>query len=648
MLINIVPETTAAHLSAVVFSVVFEDFGPDLAHPPEWASTLHYLKRDELDLPVAIHALDKAAGITSLLEEVTFDVPSMVISCQFVDGSTENWPLKGAACLKALEKIVLDVNESSLDIEREREWEKGKERERERRRFEPSIMSAPVKRTRHKKQRSLLMTLVASIIPLYSLSPSTSRFPSPPPTPVAERPPSSTISPRARRRKARSELVDTFRRYALTELARRFPSGGYYAWIIQSMLRRTAESLEQLVKQAGGTPVPESAGHYYPEEFSITAASLPPTPDVSDDEDDTFETDTDGSSLHTPSSPHSVDFRHVSLPRQTGYVPRRHSRVSNFSRRVPSGCAQALYSETKALLSRLRHLHDLESSRQAQLEDDIKHHHRVLEIRSRRRAWLNKTLRGGNQTTDLGLAMSFRSSPLVRLSWSGDEYEYAPDEASYHSERQEYDEYDRLELRVKRTKRSTGATRLFPVSEEDDEDEDGALDARELQLQFDGFDLDVESGAQCEDFADDDADDGSGLRVALEIERPQIRPRVRTNSMHQHRSRAPMPAGLGIGAAPPQQCQPPDKPPRQFPDHDQPPVYTEVDVNVNVTQLEVTGYGGFGKFADDEFTLAMDLPFNVRVQDRDVFANRKGLSVDPEHGWLPPRMSESSEMVQCR
>ncbi|KAF5386642.1 hypothetical protein D9615_002035 [Tricholomella constricta] len=669
MLVNIVPPTADVHLSAVVFSVIFEDLAPELANPPLWTNLLQVLRRDELEIPESIHAFDKAAGIICLLEEVTFDLSTKVISCQFLDGSTEQWPFAGTRCAKALERIVLDVNESSLDIEREREQEKQREREKERKRLESISPSSTIKVSRHKKQRSLLMTLVASIIPLYSPS-SHSRLPSPPPTPVSERKPSPSISPRARRRRARSELVDAFRRYALTELSRRFPNGGYYSWIIQSMLRKAMDSMERLIKQAGGlSPVDtDSVFHYYPEEpefFSITAASLPPTPSVSDDDGETFDTDTDGSSIHTPSSPHFQTFRHV--PHPSGYFPKRHNYVSGSPRRFLSESNHALYTQQAQLTSRLRRLLILDNTRQEQEAEDLKHHFNVLEIRSRRRAWLNKALAGGtrNENSDMGMAMPFRSSPLAQRSWTSEEYEYAPDEVLSPQEWPEYDEYDRVELKMKRTRRCTITTRLFPVSEvvegeDNTEDEDEALDARELQLQFDGFEVDLEGGVRCEEDDHDDAEDGAGMRVAFEIERPQVRPRVRTSSMYKHRLHVPPPGGLGHVALPPQHqltsssllCQPLtgplNMPHPEVADLSQPPIYTEVDVNLNVGQLDVTGYGGFGKYSEEEFTLAMDLPISVRVQDRGVLANRRRLSVDSDHAWFSSRLSEPRGILRCR
>ncbi|KAG6907519.1 hypothetical protein DXG01_008608 [Tephrocybe rancida] len=637
MLVNIVPRVTNAHLAAVVFSVAFEDF-ESLPNPPTWISHVQNLQLDELEVPASAHALDKAAGIVALLEEVTFDLSTNITSCHFVDGSMERWPLAGTQCVRVLEGVVRDVNES-LAIERELEEEKQRELEYERRIHEAPPPPTAMKSPRHKKQRSLLMTLVASIIPLYSPS-SNSRFPSPPPTPISERIPCSTVSPRDRRRRARSDLVDAFRRYALVELSKRFPRGGYTTWIIQSMLRRATETMAHLVRDAGGSAEPGTFFQHPHESdfFSITAESLPSTPSVSDDDGETFMTDTDGSSLHTPISP-QTQFAPPSYP------SKRHSHVSRSPRRLLSGSNYELYAQHAALAGRLRRLQAIDESRQEQDAEDIKHHHHLLEIRSRRRAWLNQSLLGGtrSQHVDLGMSMVFSSSPLAQRSWSSDDYEYVPEEPIQR--RLEFEEYDRMELRLKREPRCMMTTRLFPVSEEEDgeDNEDALLDRRELELQFDGFEIDLEGGVQCDDYDESSQGDGGAMHVSFEIERPQLRPRVRTNSMYKHRLRVPPPTELlperpaspQLGASS-LLCQPLST---VQDDYSQPPVYTEVDVNLNVSQVDISGYGGFDKYTEDEFTLAMDLPISVRVQDRGVLANKRRLSFGSDRGWFSSRLS---------
>ncbi|KAG6808728.1 hypothetical protein H0H92_003090 [Tricholoma furcatifolium] len=654
MLVNVVPAANA-RLSAVVFSVTFEDLDSQVPIPSTWTAQLNNLRIDELEVPTLIHALDKAAGIIALLEEITFDLSTKVISCHFVDGSVEQWALTEERCVQALERVVRDVNESSLAIEREiAEEKRQRERELERRRNSdaPLPLTSTRQPTRHKKQRSLLMTLVASIIPLYSPS-SNSRLPTPPPTPIDEKNASFTISPRDRRRRARSQLVDTFRRYALSELSRRLPRGGYTAWVLQSMLCRATETMNRLVVEAGG--VSEPTFPYIPEEpefFAITAESLPPTPSVSDDESE-FMTDTDGSSLHTPVSPLTPTSPCTAFAPHPSHAVRRHSYVSRSPRRLLSENNYAVYAQNAALAGRLRRLIAINENRQEQEAEDIKYNLHLLEIRSRRRAWLNRTLLGGVRSEHIDIEMStvFQSSSLARHSWTSDDYEYAPDEPEEPEElelfepiqrRVEYEEYDKTQLKLQRGQRCKMTSRLFPVSEE--EDEDTILSAQDLQVDLDGFDIDLEGGVRCNDY--DEPVEEAGIPVTFEIEKPRPRPRVRTSSMYKHRLHVPPPPSLEPEYSVPSQltassllCQP-------FigcnssQDLIKPPVYTEVDVNLNVSQVDLTGYGGFDKYSEEEFTLSMDLPISVRSQDRGVLANRRRFSFGSDRGWFSPRLPQ--------
>lgn len=444
-------------------------------------------------------------------------------------------------------------------------------------------------------------------------------------------------------------MIDIYRQFALPELSQRFPRGGYYTWVIQSMLRKMSNQMEQLVQRAGATP--DLAMNYSPEEsefFSITAASLPPTPPGSDDEDDGpgewEDTDTDGSSVHTPPPSQFSTMRRVSF--QDGYVRKRHHYVSNSPRRFLSDRQQEVYADLAEMTSRLNRLLVHEDTRQRQEDSDIRDHYCTMEVKARRKAWLNKALKGGVRSqSDIGMSMPFTRSPLSQKSWTSEHYEYAPDEHTFPV--LEYDEYDKLEHRIKRTRKSSRSM-LFPVCEEDSED-DRVNDARELELHFDGFGVDLEGGVACAE----DAEDGGGVQVALEVEQPQIRPRARKPSMYRHRLYVPPPTEI-VSVPQPQPLpassilyQPFSVSPsrERVPDIEQPPVYAELDVSVRA--LGTITYGLPGKYSDDEFTLGMDLPFSVRVQDRDVFANRKGLTVDDDHGWIPSEQSEYGTL-HCR
>ncbi|KAF9463243.1 hypothetical protein BDZ94DRAFT_1282602 [Collybia nuda] len=615
-------------------TVSWSQYNENYVIPPAWQNLLHALKQDDLNEPETLFNLDKGVGITTLLEVITFDVPTMTVCCVFTDGSTEEWPLIEENCLRLIDAVARDVNEATLDREMEEDVQKEKE-------YVGNLPPVIARPSRHKRQRSLLMSLVAAIVPASLSSPTSRLSRTPPLTPVSPIVPRSSIPPRIRHRYSRHAIIDIYRQFALPELARRFPRGGYYTWVIKSMLRKMSSQMEQLVHRAGATP--DLTINYSPEEsefFSITAASLPPTPPGSDDEDDeedgpagSEDTDTDGSSVHTPASSQSSVTRKVSF--QDGYVRKRHHYVSNSPRRFLSNRQNEVYAELAVMTNRLNKLLIQEDARQRREDSDIRDHYCLLEVKARRKAWLNKALKGGIRgQSDIGMSMPFSRSPLSHKSWTSEEYEFAPEEPAFPL--LEYDDYDRLEHKIKRTRRSPRPM-LFPVCEEDSED-DKANDIRELELQFDGFGIDLEGGVVCEE----DMEDGGGVQIAFEVEKPQPRPRARKHSMYRHRMYVPPPAE--IVSTPPAQQLPPSSILYQpfsvkmshepVPDIEQPPVYAELDVSV--TGLDAITYGLPGKYSDDEFTLGMDLPFSVRVQDRDVFANRKGLTVDDDHGWISP------------
>lgn len=159
MIIKLLP---ASPQPTILFAVTFANIPDGLPMPLGWGNQLHALALDGIDPPESLHTLDKSAHLSCLVEEVIFDVPAMIISCRFLDGTIEEWPLMASKCLQALENISDDVNEAAQETERERAREKAKERENELKHAE-SLNSPPstVRVTKHKKQRSLLMSLVA-------------------------------------------------------------------------------------------------------------------------------------------------------------------------------------------------------------------------------------------------------------------------------------------------------------------------------------------------------------------------------------------------------------------------------------------------------------------------------------------------------
>ncbi|KAJ3736370.1 hypothetical protein DFJ43DRAFT_611941 [Lentinula guzmanii] len=220
MLIRLIPSPSQP---TVLFKLVFQNLPETLQAPASWVNYLAALDSDDLEIPELMHALDKAVGVQSILEEVTFDLIGQKIKCVFLDGETEEWDiassfqgLSGEAAhrrnvdlVRRLDSVIDDVNESAAEMVRDRKREEQQKEQRrikeEEERMEaakqdettnPSSSFGRKNRPGHKKQRSLLMNLVSSFLPLslnsprsprspiawQSSSPSTTRTPSPSPS----------------------------------------------------------------------------------------------------------------------------------------------------------------------------------------------------------------------------------------------------------------------------------------------------------------------------------------------------------------------------------------------------------------------------------------------------------------------------------
>ncbi|KAJ4478076.1 hypothetical protein J3R30DRAFT_3702772 [Lentinula aciculospora] len=303
MLIRLIP---SASQPTVLFKLVFQNLPETLQTPIAWVNHLAALDSDDLEIPELMHALDKAVGVQTILEQVVFDLLEQKIKCVFFDGDTEEWDIgscyqgllaeeayhRKVDLVRRLDSVIDDVNESAAEMDRERKREE-QQKEQQKMKEEGERLEAAKQtenatfgnslgrksRPGHKKQRSLLMNLVSSFLPLslnsprsprsprstLASSPSTPRSTSPvssirssrsdkvpsqtnsaptlsrsstlPSRPVSTSslslsplaatespivivapPPPPPLSPRALRRRARSSLVDTFRLYVLPEL----------------------------------------------------------------------------------------------------------------------------------------------------------------------------------------------------------------------------------------------------------------------------------------------------------------------------------------------------------------------------------------------------------------------------------------------
>ena len=356
----------------------------------------------------------------------------------------EEWPLTNR-CVDLLEGVIRDINRSAVEAEYERQ-----QRYREYDAIssfaedregttpnEPAPLPAPPL-SKPKKRRSFIASLMACVPslvprsarplthPSRSLVPSSASASAPPATPPRRpptRPPPTPAPPGEPLacngipaswfllRRARSVLVDAFRRFVLGELGARFRVGPSSAllqpphfalWVARSTMRLTAEEMARVIEGALQQPHPA------------------PVPEERDEDDrGSTSSTTDGSSVHTP-----LDFHDAPSPKRTTF--RRHAGGPA----ILGPEAYHTYVVLRALHHRLHDLacrltaHALAQGHAAAAEAG------VAEVRSRRRAWSTRqylmpgagTRFGGASMALVGLAVPARPSPLCR-GWTAEDIE---------------------------------------------------------------------------------------------------------------------------------------------------------------------------------------------------------------------------------
>jgi len=238
------------------------------------------------------------------------------------------------------------------------------------------------------------------------------------------------------RQRARSGLLDAYRRFVVQELKPRLPSRGYTAWIAQSTLRRTEEHMARLAECAASTPslsLPDFS-------FDCQTATVPDDLFAYDEDADVASetasagTESDGSSVHTPDS-------------TCGF---RRSTATTIALADPNAEAFAALSRRAVRLR--EHLLRAEVAQRSATSDEAALL-AIAEVRGRRRAWLNRQLRGGAPLSDIGFARPVQSSQLVR---------HAP-------------------ITAMSSNRQVASPRLFPVVEESEEgSESRAFEAKAI------------------------------------------------------------------------------------------------------------------------------------------------------------------------
>ena len=166
MLLRLVPEQPHP---TILFTLAFNNLPDGLPFPASWTAQLQNILHDELEMPQCIHALDKGAWAAVLLHEVTFSIPARRVSVLFVDGTNAEWPMEDKKLEMSLKEVMDDVSESSVAAEMEQRRAQAiqaaaqAQAAQERMPVTPSPVPS---RGKHKKSRSLLMSLVACVFSL--------------------------------------------------------------------------------------------------------------------------------------------------------------------------------------------------------------------------------------------------------------------------------------------------------------------------------------------------------------------------------------------------------------------------------------------------------------------------------------------------
>ncbi|KAI0649715.1 hypothetical protein C8Q79DRAFT_902933 [Trametes meyenii] len=612
MLVRVVPSYPGS-------DILFNCAMPDPMHddnkpcPGSWRMQLDTLEALQvegfaLEYPRDIHALDKAAWPTALINEVIFDVVRRVICCIFVDGYSISWPMSSAGndtrCLASLEVVISTVRQIPPATEQSRrQWvsdsplsptpEEGSLNTPQ---AETASVSTSSHRSKHRRQRSFLGSIVSAFkgilpdnmgrnsgpllpsslpplkIPMSSHTRTSSTFSrtqvSPPGSPVvAEAPPVFRLVVRPReplpppehgvplephqvlRRYARSILLDAVRqhvypmfsitgppsftdRVSSLEWAAQvtgFPPGLYPAWAARSMLRQTEDRLREMIADANS----KGLGDTLP---CGAVAPAPPSQQSSrdsDDSDDTtsattsasassLTTETDGSSVHTPlDSPVCSPFVPAaasSFPQLPLVEHKSPASVPHTPSPPPYDFDMSTYHALTTLRSRLfsilsrlgstpRQIYNLQQN--MRYGSDLT----ILEIKSRRRAWSSRDYVGGARLALVGLSTPVRSSPLARCEpVTAETLALAQAQAAQEPERARSlclaDEGAEFGLPGScsgvRVMTKELDSRLFPLSEEDEEDEETSPTGYQSGYSFDGYveeeqwrdnpEYDIESG----------------------------------------------------------------------------------------------------------------------------------------------------------
>ena len=298
------------------------------------------------------------------------------------------------------------------------------------------------------------------------------------------------------RRRARASLIDAFRRFIYSEFTSYLPyagSGfGFLTWVVRSNLRQIDERLESLLRQAGLAG--ETRFKVRKNQHAIPESPFFDDEEVEETSLESRSTDTDGSSVHTPTEHSAVPLNYFQgKSRPIPNCPRSPTPPSPPSSDTMN-LLHALSNQSEqwqALLSQLHHA-------RLATESDEKQVLAILEVKSRRRAWSNRALLGGARMRDVGFCTPERSSPLSRNVISARDLEMEVFPCGV----------DEVERRMKGLNVSSPSTMLFPVVEEEEDDDRPIISHGELLTE-------IPLSPDTSDCWSEDSDDGNRPTVRL-------------------------------------------------------------------------------------------------------------------------------------
>ncbi|KAG9308305.1 hypothetical protein JVU11DRAFT_12068 [Chiua virens] len=240
-------------------------FSPNATIGPAWSSQLQLLSSVlQLEPPSNIHMLDRAVGLVARVEELCMDVPQKEIMVKFVDGRAIIIPMN-SDCVRILLGVAVDVKGCNEPESQRSSMESGAYPGSTTGSIEdpPPSPTKSSKRGKHKRQRSLLFSLISLLVPK-SLSSSSSRPPPPssvpPPTPLPPLPTPKRVflispqrpsfasaqpDPEFLRKRARAALIDVWRRHVVSALTpQHLPAAGYIEWTLISMASKLRAEID--------------------------------------------------------------------------------------------------------------------------------------------------------------------------------------------------------------------------------------------------------------------------------------------------------------------------------------------------------------------------------------------------------------------